>query len=241
VAERGFGRAAEAYERGRPSYPPAAIRWLAARLGLGPRATVIDLAAGTGKLTRQLAATGARVIAVEPVAAMRAAIGPPAAVLDGTAEAIPAPDGFADAVTVAQAFHWFDAPLALREIHRVLRPGGSLALVWNVRRQDDAIHAAIEELISPYCGGIPRHGGGGWREALEGSELFGSLEERRFANHQRLDADRLADRVGSISAIAALPDRERARVLKAVRALAGRGPVTLRYLCEIQVVGAASP
>src|ERR1700737_888482 len=97
VAERGFARGAEAYERGRPSYPPAAIRWLAARLGLGPQATVIDLAAGTGKLTRQLAATEARVVAVEPVAAMRAAIGPPAEVLDGTAEAIPLPDGFADA------------------------------------------------------------------------------------------------------------------------------------------------
>ena len=95
---------------------------LAERLRLGPGRTVVDLAAGTGKLTRELVRTGAEVIAVEPLAEMRAELPPEATALEGTAEAIPLGDGSADAVTVAQAFHWFDAEPALAEIHRVLRP-----------------------------------------------------------------------------------------------------------------------
>ena len=106
---------------------------LAERLGLGPGRVVIDLAAGTGKLARQLVLSGARVVAVEPLAEMRSLIPEGIEALDGTAEAIPLPDDFADAVTVAQAFHWFDAEAALREIERVVRPGGSLALVSNRR------------------------------------------------------------------------------------------------------------
>ena len=94
---------------------------------------MVDLAAGSGKLTRPLAALGCEVIAIEPVAEMRAAIGPTARALDGTAEAMPLPDDSADVVTVGQAFHWFDGPVALAEIERVLRPGGALALVWNRR------------------------------------------------------------------------------------------------------------
>ena len=241
VAERGFTRGADMYERGRPGYPPAAMRWLSRRLALGPGVCVVDLAAGTGKLTRLLAATGARVIAVEPVAAMRAAIGPGVEALEGRAEAIPLPDATVDVVTVGQAFHWFDPDRALAEIHRVLRPAGALALVWNVRRMEDPIHVAIERLIEVHYAGVPRHRTGGWRAALERTPLFEGLVERRFANRQRLDADGLADRVGSTSVIAALSPGERERILGRVRALAAGGPLTLRYACEIQLVRAAAP
>jgi SAM-dependent methyltransferase len=133
LAAPSFARSADAYERARPGYAPEAVTFLAERLGLGPGRVVVDLAAGTGKLARQLVPSGARVVAVEPLAEMRSLIPAGIEVLDGTAEAIPLPDDFADAVTVAQAFHWFDAEAALREIERVLQQGGSLALVSNRR------------------------------------------------------------------------------------------------------------
>ena len=152
-AATGFARSVEAYERARPEYPPAAIAWLARELDLRPGRIVVDLAAGSGKLTRPLAALGCEVVAVEPVAEMRAAIGPTARALEGTAEAIPLPDDSADAVTVGQAFHWFDGPKALAEIERVLRPGGALALVWNRRPVESSeLHAQISALIAP----VPR-------------------------------------------------------------------------------------
>jgi len=234
IAALGFGSSADAYERGRPEYPSAAIGWLAQRVGLGQGMTVADLGAGTGKLSRPLAATGARVIAVEPVADMRGAIGPGVEAVEGTAEAIPLLGGSADVVTVGQAFHWFDGDAALAEIHRVLRPCGWLALLWNVRRREDTIHVEIESLIEPHLGRVPRHRTGAWRGAFERTDLFGPLEEARFPFVQALDANGLAARVGSISAIAALPDDERARVIARARSLAGSGRIELRYDCEIE-------
>ena len=235
IAAAGFGSSADAYERGRPEYAGAAVHWLAGRVGLRPGVTVVDLAAGTGKLSRPLAATGARVIAVEPVEAMRRAIGPGVETVEGTAEKIGLPDGSADLVTVGQAFHWFDGDAALAEIHRVLRAAGSLALLWNVRRMEDRIHAAIEDLIKPYCERIPRHRTEPWRDAFARTELFGPLEEMQFPHEQVLDAEGLAAQVGSISAIAALPEDQRARILDRTRSLAGTGHVTLTYDCEVQV------
>lgn len=154
-AEVGFGRAADAYERARPDYPAEAVDWLCDRLALRPGRTVVDLAAGTGKLTRLLVASGARVIAVEPVAGMRNALAravPAVEILDGTAEAMPLPDGSADAITVAQAFHWFSTADALSEIHRVLAPGGALALVWNRRDLDDPLAVALDEMVGRHRG-----------------------------------------------------------------------------------------
>ena len=236
AAARGFSRSADAYDRARPDYPAAAVAWLAERLGLRPGRTVVDLAAGTGKLTRPLAATGAEVVAIEPVAEMRARIGDAAArSLDGTAEAVPLPDASADAVTVAQAFHWFDGPAALAEIHRVLRPGGALALVWNRRPLEDPVHAAIERIIAPHRGDAPAHRTGAWRAAFDATTLFGPLEERTFAHSRPHDADALADRVGSTSFVAALDDGPQADVIAAVRALAAEGPVELPYVCEVLV------
>jgi SAM-dependent methyltransferase len=233
-----FDRAVDVYEEARPDYPAVAVAWLAKRLDLRPGRTVLDLAAGTGKLTRRLVPTGARVIAVEPLPAMRARLGdlvPEVEALAGTAEAIPLPDASANAVTVGQAFHWFDGPAALAEIHRVLRPGGALALVWNRRPLEDPVHAAIERIIAPYRGDAPAHRSGDWRAAFDTTALFGPLEERTFAHSRPHDADALADRVGSTSFVAALDDGPHADVIAAVRALAAEGPVDVPYVCEVLV------
>jgi SAM-dependent methyltransferase len=195
----------------------------------------LDLAAGTGKLTRLLAETGAKVIAIEPVAEMRAALPTSVQVLDGTAEAIPLDAGTVDLVTVAQAFHWFDGDAALREIHRVLRTGGRLALVWNRRIEADPANDAIERILAPHRAGTPTHRLDEWRPAFDHTTLFGPLAEHRFENEQILDADGMADRIGSISFVASLPDDTRAEVLSAARALADDGTVTVPYRTEVQI------
>jgi len=129
-----FGRGAEEYDRVRPEYSPEALDLVTERLGLGPDAEVLDLAAGTGKLTRPLAERFGRVTAVEPDPGMRAVLSHATTcylVLEGRAEAIPLPDGSVDAVFVGQAFHWFEHDKALAEIGRVLRPRGGLVLIWS--------------------------------------------------------------------------------------------------------------
>lgn len=230
AAATGFARSADAYERGRPGYPDDAVDRLVAAL---PGRRVVDLAAGTGKLTRALCARGCDVVAVEPVAEMRAAIAPPARAVEGTAEAIGLPTGSADGVTVAQAFHWFDGPRALAEIHRVLRPGGVLALIWNRRRMEDEIHERLEAILGPHRGRVPAHRHDSWRAALAASPHFGPVSEEEFVNEQVLDADGLADRFGSVSFVASMQDDERDALLGDVRALAGGGVVTLRYVVEL--------
>jgi SAM-dependent methyltransferase len=237
-AEVGFARSPGAYERGRPEYPADAVSYFVELLGAG--AAVLDLAAGTGKLTRPLAAAGLDVTAVEPVAEMRAALPPQVPALDGTAEAIPLGDATVDAVTVAQAFHWFDGDAALPEIARVLRPDGLLALFWNRRLDEDDVNRSIEALVAPHRGDAPAHRSGAWRAAFERSKSFEPLEERVFANAQELDADGLEARVGSISFISALEASERAAVLEHARALAGEGTVTVPYRTEVQTWRRAS-
>jgi SAM-dependent methyltransferase len=214
----GFASAADVYERARPSYPQDAIDWLVAQTGLGPGRTVVDLGAGTGKLTRLLLPTGARVIAVEPIPEMSAHIDG-AEVLDGTAEAIPVGDGAADLVTVAQAFHWFDHARALPEIHRVLRDGGSLALVWNMRDLDDPVQRGVEDLLRPLRDSVPGQLLGAWREPLEQTELFGPARVGTFGYEQRFTTDDLCDRVASTSFVAAMSPIDREELLVRVRAL----------------------
>ncbi len=219
-----FSGVADEYERGRATYPADGVAWLCEALGIGAGTRVLDLAAGTGKLTRLLMAAGTHVTAVEPLDEMRAAlVGIDAH--EGTAEAIPLADGSVDAVTVAQAFHWFDGERALAEIHRVLRPRGGLGLIWN--RADTSVTwvARLDEVISsaPWDD-IPRFRTGTWRRAFEETGLFTPLEEREFAHAVEADAASIRARVESISFVARLPEDERAEVLGRVDAITAELP-----------------
>jgi SAM-dependent methyltransferase len=239
-ATRGFAAAAEVYERGRPDYPAAAIARIVSRLELRRGRTVLDLAAGTGKLTRLLVPSGANVIALEPVREMRAQLQkqvPGIATLAGTAEQIPLADSFVDAVTVGQAFHWFKRDDALREIHRVLRPGAGLALIWNARDERHPLQAALSEIIDPLEGDMPRRRQGNWKTLLEESGLFERSERSLFDHVQAVDEQGLVERVLSISLIAASPEAVRADVEARVRALArtSEHPLRLPYMTELYI------
>ena len=234
TASAGFSKAAAAYERGRPGYPRAALDWLTRELDLRPGVTVVDLAAGTGKLTRALLPTGATVIAVEPVAEMRALI-EGAEALEGRADAMPFSREWADAVTVGQAFHWFATPEALAEIHRVLKPGGGLALIWNRRDLADPLQRAIEKLIAPLAAEVSRFWGDSWRRPFERTELFGPFTEASFDHVQELDEQGLVDRVLSTSYVATAPAGRQRQVEAKLRELAAAGPVRLPYVTRALV------
>jgi SAM-dependent methyltransferase len=234
---------ADVYERARPDYPAEAVRWIATELDLRPGRTVLDLGAGTGKLTRALMPTGARVIAVEPGDAMRAELEravPSALALRGSAEAIPLGDNAVDAITVGQAFHWFRHDEAIPELHRVLRPGGGVALVWNSRDPDNPLQKEIGELIAPF---VPsgRPDPEEWPRPLGESELFGALEERRFSFVEELDPNTLAERIASVSFVAAAPEEARRELDAAIRRVAARlgGPVAFPYVTRVYVSFAA--
>ena len=237
----GFARAADVYERARPEYPPEAVIWLADRLGLRPGRVVVDVAAGTGKLTRLLVPTGARVIAVEPVVEMRRVLREAVAqaeALEGTAEELPLRDGAADAVTAASAFHWFDRRRALPELARVLRPRGRLAVVFNTRDRESELQRELTEMLRPHGASIA------WmRDVDPGAILAESAEFERpeyaeFRHEQRFDVDGLVERVASISYVALLEGREREHFFARVRKLGERqpdSPFAFPYVTQVWV------
>ncbi len=237
---RAFEQVADVYERARPGYPPEAVAWIAGKLGLGEGSTVLDLGAGTGKLTRALLETGARVIAVEPGEAMLAELRrvvPQAEAMHGAAEDIPLEDASVDTVAAGQAFHWFRHDEALPEIHRVLPPGGGLALIWNGRDREAPVQQEVNELLAPF---VPQNriGATAWRtEPLVASELFGPVEARRFRFVQKLDAEQLVERIASISFVAAAPADRRAGLERDVRELvdARGGRIELQYVTDVYV------
>jgi SAM-dependent methyltransferase len=200
------------YERGRPAYAEDAIACLIAEAGLDRDATVLDLGAGTGKLSRMLDAAGPAVVALDPSASMLAqlrAVAPRVRTLVGTAEAIPLDDRTVDAVVAGQAFHWFDAAKALAEIHRVLRPRCPLALLWNKRDEADPVQMALAELINPPERAALR----GWEldipAILRESGLFEQVKSFEFRHVHATDVEALVDRLRSSSYVAALPDERR--------------------------------
>lgn len=229
-AALGFDRTAAAYERARPSYPAEAVAHVVGHGAIGPGRRVLDLAAGTGKLTRLLVPTGADVVAVEPLDGMRgqlAAALPGVEVLDGTAENLPLPGASVDVVTVAQAFHWFDGLAALAEIRRVLRPGGGLFLLWNTRDRDhDWVRAFGDLLVDgpdmerPYDSYYDVD----YAAVVAGAGGFTPVE--LWAHHweQPCDEALLVARAESVSVVGALPERERAAVLGRIRSLARTHP-----------------
>jgi SAM-dependent methyltransferase len=212
VRARSFGAAADAYERARPTYPEAAVDWL---LPAGAR-TVLDLGAGTGKLTRSLAARGLEVIAVEPLTEMRANLAaalPEVRAVAGTAEEIPLPDASVDAITVAQAWHWVDPERATLEAARVLRPGGTLGLIWN--RRDERVEwmprlsavmgtASSEEIDM---------------EEVEIGPPFGPTE--RFVTDwtRPMDVDLLVEMAASRSYVITASPKRRREILDGIRVL----------------------
>jgi SAM-dependent methyltransferase len=227
-----FGDVADVYDRSRPDYPAAAVGWLAGDI---PR-RVLDLGAGTGKLTRMLVDAGHEVVAVEPSAGMRSALRagvPGAEVLDGAAEDIPLRGGSVDVVVAAQAYHWFDRVRALPEIARVLRPGGVLGLIWNQRDDGEPWVAALWALLGEHPS--ERHGEGA--PAL--APPFGPVEAATFPHRQALDLGGLLDLVRSRSYVATLADAERTGLLERITELtrthpdlAGRRQFGLPYVTE---------
>jgi SAM-dependent methyltransferase len=244
-ARRGssFGAVAAAYAEHRPDYPVEAVRWCVAPVGRDIGSLrVLDLGAGTGKLTAMLAGLGAEVTAVEPDPAMLAELRralPSVRTLSGSAEQIPLPDASVDAVLCGQAMHWFDLSRALPEIARVLVAGGTLGALWN--SDDDRV---------PWVAGLQDAAEGAASPALSrrrtqavsfgpeqfGAELFTPTEGAEFANPQLLTADTLAEVVGTHSRILVMAPEERARVLAKVRAYLASRPETAEGQFELPMV-----
>ncbi|NUP35242.1 MAG: class I SAM-dependent methyltransferase [Streptomycetaceae bacterium] len=234
LARRGFATGTDVYHRARPAYRPEVLAYLAGAAGLAPDAHVLDLAAGTGRMTRELVALGTDVTAVEPAPAMRetfVAELPDVRLVDGTAEQIPAGDAQFDAVVVAQAFHWFDAPAALREIARVLRPGGALAVLWNERDQSEPWAAELGaatrwEGFRPYL--VDRDLG----TDLDANGRYEPAVRRDFPWTDRLTHEQLLERVGTFSYVVAMPEHERTALFGRVRAYLPKlpDPVELPYV-----------
>jgi SAM-dependent methyltransferase len=228
------------YDRGRPGYPPEAVDFALAPLRGRPDLRAVDVGAGTGKLTSALCAAGIPTIAVEPAPGMLKVLRhtvSKAQVLAGTAEDLPLPDATADLVTVGQALHWFRLDRALPEMARVLRPGGRLALFYNSR--DDAVGwvHALADLVGDHAD----HAGTHQEERPEVLGPFEPEELRTFRHQQELDADGLADLVGSRSYVITMEPGARAELLDRVRALArthpalvGRQHFYLPYVTSVQ-------
>jgi SAM-dependent methyltransferase len=245
-AARGF-RAAEHYDAYRPSYPSAAVAFIRETARLGPQSTVVDLGAGTGLMTRLLAPVGC-LIAVEPVPEMRETLRarvPEAEIVEGTAERMPLPSASADAVVAAQAFHWFANPRAVREIARVLRPEGVLALVWNQGDPSDALMKSIDTALAPYRLDGPRFALTPWREVFDTDDSPLTITEHMtYPSEEPLTLRGLKSRVLSYSYIALLDERAQATVMRRLDELAGLAQdaratddtaIVVRHLTEVYV------
>lgn len=240
----GYQRAAAAYERSRPSYPMSALAELADALTLDRGRNVVDLGAGTGKFTRLLALTGAQVVAVEPVAAMRerlAELLPAVSVTAGTAERTGLADGSADVVVAAQSWHWFRQDQAFEEVERVLRPGGALALVWNT--YDESV-PWVRDYQSIYFRrapeGLPSHQDGVWLKRLRARPGWSAVQERHLPNPHPTSRQGVVERMLSSSHIAAMDPGERERVraevdevLQRHETTRGRETVELPYTTDL--------
>lgn len=227
-----FGSAAVEYAAHRPDYATAAVRWA---LEAAPGARVLDLGAGTGKLTGTLIAMGVNVIAVEPDSAMLGELRraqPSVRALSGSAEVIPLPDASVDAVLAGNALHWFDMTVAGPEMARVLAPGGILASLWNVI--DDRVDWVAElAQISGFAAIGPRDTFTSWRTATAGLHLpdageprFGSPEQAEFPHGQRRTADSLVATLATRAGMLVMPDRERETTLARIRAFLASRPET---------------
>ncbi|HEY3097206.1 MAG TPA: class I SAM-dependent methyltransferase [Acidimicrobiia bacterium] len=230
VAEEGFGREAATYERVRPSYPADAVAWLADNLALGPGRTVVDVAAGTGKFTRLLVPLGATLLAAEPVEGMRQSFVsavPGVPIVAAVAEALPIAGVSVDAVTVAQAFHWFDAGRTFGEFARVLRRGGRVGLIWNARDRSSDWVNEVWSIMDRVEKRAPWRDHENWRDSALGERAgFGPIYTETFRHEQPITPEGVVERIASVSHVAVLPPAEHERVLDEVRAVLRHHPDT---------------
>lgn len=219
AATAGYSRNPDRYDRGRPTYHPELAERVVERYGKG---TIVELGAGTGLFTRQLIDLDASVIAIEPLVSMRTALAeavPDADVRLGAAEEIPLDDDSADTIVASQSFHWFRYRDALDEIHRVIRPGGHLVTVWNVRDESVEWVAACTKVLDAFAGETPRHRDMGWRRAINSDVRFGSIDEWRIDNPQPTSPEGVVDRVLSTSFVGALTEDVQEEVAADIRAI----------------------
>lgn len=233
----GFESGSDVYERARPGYPEDSIAYLMSTAGLIPGSRVLDLAAGTGKLTRQLDAAGATCVAVEPSASMREVFGrmvPGAPLIGGTAEMIPLVGESIEVAVVAQAFHWFDPPRALPEIARVLRSQGWLALIWNERDESDPMIAELVR-ISKWDQCQPYPMGMDFGPIIDASGLFRPVARVQFSFVQSVTATEFVEQVASRSYVRVLPDRDRQALLDQVAEFATTlgDPIGMPYVTDL--------
>jgi SAM-dependent methyltransferase len=224
---RGYRSGVGDYVAGRPGYPPEAVAWLRDTLHISPKSKVLEVGAGTGKFISVLKETGATIIALEPIAEMRerlVAAHPKIETTDGTASAIPLPDGSIDAIVCAQSFHWFATPSVLTEMHRVLFPGGMLGLIWNVRDENVPWVLELSDITNRREGDTPRYRTGAWRHVFPapGFKFVNELHTRN--PHIGKVEDVVLKRTMSVSFIAGLPSEERGEVEREVKALIKRTP-----------------
>lgn len=240
AAQAGYHLAAQDYERVRPSYPTRALALLADALDLRPGRRVADLGAGTGKFTRLLALTGAQVVAVEPVAAMRTRLTellPQVSAVDGVAEATGLTGGSVDAVVAAQAWHWFDGPAALTEIERVTGPDGRLGLIWNTLDVSVPWVAAYSKVYSEWrTSELPVHTDGAWRGAFECRGGWQKLASAHVPNPYLTDRDGVLGQALTSSRISTLDEPSREQVRDELIAVLDRFPDTRGERIEIPYV-----
>ena len=233
VAAAGFDKGAEIYERARPSYPPEAVAWLVEHLQIGSGTRVADIAAGTGKLTRLLTPFEPDIFGVEPVAGMRSgfvAMCPGVPLVSATAEQLPLAGSSLDAITVAQGFHWFDAPVALTEFARLLRPNGRLGLVWNARDRSNDLVEQLWSIMDRVEKRAPWRAHDEWKDsAFVEHPDFGALHEATFHHEQVLTREQVLGRFRSVSHIAVLPPVEQEAVIDELRHVLDTHPLAVGH------------
>ena len=248
IAAAGFDKEATTYAQSRPSYPTDAVDWITAHLRLAPGIRCVDLAAGTGIFTRLINASGCDLVAIEPVEGMRTELRsslPAMPTLSAIAESLPLRNMSIDAVTIAQAFHWFDADAALAELRRVLKVGGRVALLWNARDRSrdwvDQVWGVMDrvEKHAPWRNHdqVATDDSQATRESeLNGAEGFGPTHTAQFHHEQIVTPQQVVLRVKGVSHVAVLPAREQQIVLDEVRSIvtthpdtAGRSQLAIPY------------
>lgn len=226
AAELGYQRAAADYERVRPSYPTRALAVLADALDLRPGRRVAEVGAGTGKFTRLLALTGAQVVALEPVAAMRTTLAellPQVEVVEGLAEATCLPDGAVDAVVAAQAWHWFDPAAALSEVERITHRRGRLGLVWNTLDETVPWVAEYSKIYRQWrTDAVPGHRDGLWRRFFDEVPGWTPLSAEHVPNPYVTDREGVLGQALTSSVISTLDSESRAQVRRELEAVLDR-------------------